>query len=521
MHMEYNPHQRLLMIGHDSPTISLGFDCATVYYATIFKDMTDKESIVEHSLEYINRFMQSRTPYQQELLANYYWRVHNLMYSAMNSYIIDESLQGFIDQLPQLDGYTPRDMYLWTSANVTVPPNIMSEYRDDLEGIYSKPQTYVRQEYLELAGLILYSKLLMPIMGEYMRRLNGRYKTIAVEAVTADMLKNTLEFKPHVEMIMFDMLSGFVEQVPGFTRLLEFITISIDKGNVKPEELLIGKQISMEDLPYFVMSSIFTRKMVGAALFGTEKNHLASRLFTNIRSIIAPGNDRTTIKLSNDGISKESGDDVKSVYDDSHAQYSLSIGQIAILQHCCTEEYLFRFVLDKIDEEVYRHLYTQLLRGNYYVTELHVAIVSVCLGNVLNPVILSHCDQLTLLRLIAITYLLISNTYPDVADVLIGFPLLDDMGQPMDDHVPLSKLTSATISILQDHYSLQTKRGLLLIQTHIDSMDKILQRIWCRPEVIHRMLVLDNHPIQINSDFLNKYAVYLCTGVYLLDPPQP
>jgi hypothetical protein len=387
----------------------------------------------------------------------------------------------------------------------------MDEYKADMEGIYTREKTYIKSEYLEYAALIMYSKLLLPIIGEYFRKLNMRYKTLASDFFTAYSSDMT-DVKTHVEMLVIETIQPLLDQLPGVEKILEFIRMSVSTCQINEAEIIIDRQLSMEDINQYIFAIMFTRKMVSAALYGLPHNNLASRLATSIRSVLG-ATGRTKITLNNDGVAKENSEDVKGVYDDTHAQYSLSVGNITILQYCVTDEYLLPVLGDRINHDYHRWLSVQLNKSPVYITQLHISIIASLLGNVISPIILSHCDSPTLVNLLSISHCLLKNTYPEVAELAISFPYLQANKEPAVEDVKL-RLTAAHSNLLERFFPIKTRKGVLTIASYINEMIiPSLQYVLINP-IAERSVV-------VNSDTLTKYIGFMCNAPTILDPPPP
>lgn len=511
MKMYYDQDRRKVAIATTYPVDAVVlFDVSSGYHAPVFKALDNKQNDTECPLEYLNLFLQSRSNETVSSLIYFYEQAATMFSSTLDA-DLDRKVSELTMYLATIPGVLPSDMIAWVTDHIPVPSNIMDEYRSDMEGIYTREKTYIKSEYLEYAALIMYSKLLLPIIGEYFRKLNMRYKSLASDFFTA-YSSDMVEVKTHVEMLVVETLQPLLGQLPGVNKIIEFIQMSVSTCQINEAEIIIDRQLSMEDINQYIFAIMFTRKMVSAALYGLPHNNLASRLATSIRSVLG-ATGRTKIALNNDGVAKESTEDVKGVYDDTHAQYSLSVGNITILQYCVTDEYLLPVLGNKINPEYHYWLSTQLNRNPVYITQLHISIIASVLSNVISPIILSHCDSPTLVNLLSICHCLLKDKYTEIAELAISFPYVQANKEPAVEDVKL-RLTAAHINLLERYFPLKTRKGVLTIAGYINEMIiPSLQYV-----LIHST---GGNTVLVNSDTLTKYVGFMCDAPTLVDPPAP
>lgn len=510
--MYYEPESRSLVIVNDSPQVILRFDTGTAYFATVFKPIDTKSGGgTEDPLEYVNRYIQSRTQEQQLELISFFQAVHNAFYVQFAA-DRESRLVELLTSLPKLNGFTPGEITTWLIHVLPTPPSLMNSYTQDAEQIYSREKTYIYSEYIQLAVIVFYCKLLLPVMGEYVRRINN-VKTIPKGGELKIKLSAVVDCDnsiSHSELRMYELMDGMLAQLDGMPRLRDFVRVVVSGAIIDTTNLVLNKHITEEDIDDYVLSILLVRKLPAGGMFGTDTNHLASRLSTSIKSILTPTS-RETFKVESDGIVKEGGDEVKGVYDDTHAFFPLSVGQIAMLQYCTEESYLFRYA-PHIDITAFRELCANIDYDRCYISMFHISIISAVLANIVTPVIFTHCDTPTLCRLIAFTYLLIKHNHPDIARVLLAFPQVSD-GVVVPQSVKLSRVNQLNLKLVEEAFPI-TKKGVSVAIKLIDDIKQQVQCVW-------KSAIYPYYEVNIPLNFLTYYAQFICNAPYILDPQQP
>ena len=494
MQFYYEPSSRSIVVANGAygnhPAQVLQFDVGAAYHAPVFKNIPNKQGGEEGTFDYVNAYIQSLTPQQQAGVMDWFSRVHVAFYNtvmSMHEDILETAFSNFL----QLNGLDPHSVTEWLKINLPAP-NLMREYSPDEEGIYSRAKTYIYQEYVELAGLSLYMKMLLPVFGEYIRRSQIKFKA------DGDSVMDGL-IQPYIEQRLLSLMRPMFTHLNAVDRLERFIAISTANAATDLTEMVISKKISEEDLPDYMLAAILARKLPSGAMFGNESNHLASRLATSIRSLIAPTG-RETYRLTTEGVFKEGSEDVKGVYDDTYAHYSLSAGQIAIIPYSATEEYLLPIL--KLDVQLYKRLLNEALKQAPYLNMFHTCVISSVMAKHFTPVILSHCDAVSLLKLAVMTHMLIVDEFPDIAQLVLASPKIVD-GKVLADHVSLNKLNGVAIKQLEQAFPIMKNRNTLYITAHIEEIREAVQFVW-------QSLTPPFNELPLDSNFLSSYANFIC-----------
>jgi hypothetical protein len=385
----------------------------------------------------------------------------------------------------------------------------METYQTDAEGIYSREKTYLRHEYIELGVLLLCSKMFMPIMGEYMRRLSVHYRS-AESSISAS---GNGDIRTHLEMLIMEEFDEVVSELPGMAKLTEFATVAISTSKINSDELVVDKQLSNADLLAHVLAITFVKKLPSSPIFGVSFSHLASRLATTVRGVLTSSG-RVKINAINDGIVKESGDDVRGVFDDTYAQYPISVAGTVTSQYCTTDEYLLPIIARYVDAAEYTRVSAYMSTyKNAYLTQFHISMLALLLGNIISPIALTHSPVTDICRLLCVASLRMRPKYPTLATLMLSFPIIYDNGEPTSEPT-VFKITTAQSSILAGAYPIRSKRGPSLINNHLT--EAIFPALAC--------IFLDALTGEVftpSPELTGELVAFMVEAPTMIDPVQP
>lgn len=460
MQIYYNTYTRMILVTRFNKP-DLTFDCSGGYHSPAYKAADNRQGGTEDVFQCVNDFCSQCSVQTAEALYEFYRAAHHVLYNSISS-ILAERLNAVVSTFITIPGMDRQSLFSWMESYLVIPDCIMSTYQIDAEGIYSREKTYLRHEYIELGVLLMCSKMLMPIMGEYMRRLASHYRS-ADSAINSTVVS---DIKTHLEMLVMDEFHDTIYQLPGMDKLVEFATATLSTSKVNSDELIIDKQLSNSDILAHTLAVTFVKKLPSSPTFGVSFSHLASRLATTIRGVLASSG-RIKINAVNDGIVKESGDDVRGVFDDTYAQYPISVAGMVTSQYCTTMEYLLPIISKYVDANEFIQLTNYMATcKSIYLTQYHISVLALLLGNIISSVALTHSPVTDIARLLCAANLVTKTKYPTVATMLLSFPLIHTDGAPTYEPIGF-KITSAQSTMLASVYPIRSKRGAPLINTYL------------------------------------------------------
>lgn len=507
MQIHYNAFSRTVVVSRFTKP-DLNFDCSGGYHSPAYNPADNRQGGTEDVFQCVNDFFSQCSQATAEATYNFYSNIHYVFYNSVSS-MLPERLQAAVKGFLHIPGFTNEVLVEWMSNYLVIPDCIMETYRRDAEGIYSREKTYLRHEYIELGALLLCSKMFMPIMGEYMRRLGMHYRS-ADSSITA--IGNT-DVKTHLEMLILDEFDEVVSKLPGWTRLIEFTAATISTSKINSDELVIDKQLSNADILSHALAITFVKKLPSSPLFGVSFSHLASRLATTVRGVLASSG-RVKINAVNDGIVKESGDDVRGVFDDTYAQYPISVAGMITSQYCTSDEYLIPIISRYLDVSEYLQLSQAMANcKNIYLTQYHISMVATLLGNIISPIVLTHSPVTDIARLLCVAHLVMRAKYPTLATLMLSFPVIYDTTGPTPEPV-LFKLTVAQSTSLSSVYPIRSRKGPSLIHNHLtEEVFPALSYIY--------MNTLTGEVFTPSADLTVELVPFMVEAPTLLDPNLP
>lgn len=206
----------------------------------------------------------------------------------------------------------------WISAHpyFTVPPEVMSEFIQDPEQKNTREKTYLRHEYIQLTAFALFSRVLLPIFGEFIVSTRKSVGVSKKEFGAVSLLKQ----------------SGILES-PAVTKLMSHIG-QFSKERTKSIERVMAGDSSL-DSDFYLLALVTVRKLCTADLRGTEpKSSLVSCVYNFVlQKVVNPTKTEMPYqeKIFN-GNDSEAGNAKRSRLEAYRKRMEFSLGETSTLE---------------------------------------------------------------------------------------------------------------------------------------------------------------------------------------------
>lgn len=197
---------------------------------------------VNKLFENINNYFSSLKKYEQDAIWDIYKKTYVAMEEISDSVRLHQHLQGLMKKL--FDIVTFDSVKKWTLGygEVVLPDDLKNDYSPEDTTQRIRNRTYLRDDYYNLAIFSIQLKTMVPMFGEYIRRVNKEVGTKFKESQSLNLLAKT-------ELVASDP----------FKRLLTYIEASIEGEEVRNSAILSG--LGTSELPYWLLSRVIIRKV--------------------------------------------------------------------------------------------------------------------------------------------------------------------------------------------------------------------------------------------------------------------
>jgi len=203
----------------------------------------------------INGFWAHLPETTQDKIFDVYVRIYNTLMDVTELHLLVRALRPLVAELFKLHPEDDMLIWVWTKANVVVPPNIKRVFDPSADGRddHRVERTYVEDDYRKLIALAVALRIMIPIWGQYM--LNSKSKT--------DNL-----FKEYQAFEL--MTTSSVMEWNAMKRFTVFVNHTMPKE--RELSVVIVSGISSHDFPQWVLAQTVMRKLCRGDVRGSNPN---------------------------------------------------------------------------------------------------------------------------------------------------------------------------------------------------------------------------------------------------------
>lgn len=221
----------------------------------------------DNLLKYLNEYWASLPVHEQDRIFEIYGMVMHGLDTHHDNDSRAQYMSDRISELYELHDLDRVDMFLRTSTDMVIPPDVPGVFVLDEDHNHNEQQTYLRIHYARLAALSTIFKSFIPIWGSYIDGCRKHTGNNFKEFEAFLLLRRT----PLFTSDPIEKLKAYVERSCG------------DKGLSLPENVFKG--ITSEDCSFWLTSRICVRRVTGADIGGSE--HLIRTLNRAVKQFTA------------------------------------------------------------------------------------------------------------------------------------------------------------------------------------------------------------------------------------------
>lgn len=294
-----------------------------------------------------------------------------------------------------------QDFLRFRATNFKIPAVIEASYDDtDIDKRYTKEQTYITSEYVDLVTMAVILRAMIPVWGEHItnvrREIGNNFKEL--DALT---------------LISKSKLLG----LPVFERLLNYVAVTINKSQNPENGLSIIAGISSEDYPYWMTAMVCVRRLTLGDISGKDpKAHLVAFIhkFVNNKALDSDVGFDKRLKSKKIGEGSTDLESKLSALERYKIRANISIGSIVAMEEFAD---VYRIVHDICPEMDMNLLQTCLITSdvlnNRRILDPQIDLMRWVLGSVVSPRGIPYLNKNSLCRLLGLTEaILYTKGYP-------------------------------------------------------------------------------------------------------------
>lgn len=414
---------------------------------------------------HINLYLATLPSYTQKEIYDVYYKVLQGDYRSNfgdHGYIV--KLENNIAKVCDLLGY--ENFKVWIGQHETemiFPENIRDEYIYDPDMNTTQEKTYVRHEYRDLIGLILFIRMLSPLYIDFYNYIKN---------ITAH----------HYYKLFLLFIRSTVYSSPEIEKLKRYIEVNQETliGTGRNEHLIISAGLSDDDVLDSLVSEIIFNKLLTIDFF-TKNCNIVSFIFQTIRY---KGSFATTdggVIRSKGVVSDPNKDDI-SYFEDYRKTSAVPIGTSAEIQHALSdlEQLITSLGYDDFDYELYEqelnnHLPTLMSKP---IEQVQIYLLGWFLNRIINPRALFYIELTKLVELILLAkVVLLQRGHKFIAMLLSSYR--SEAGSYINI-ISRNVLNRNLVKQLSKHYQFVIEEGetSIIEQTVLKVSKEIVNNIW-------------------------------------------
>lgn len=415
-----------------------------------------------------------------------------------------KKLQAYMNRAVEiLDLDRWRVWFRTVSQNLHVPDSVERDFVDNPDKGITKEKTYIYDEYIDLAGFIIFIRALSPLYIEYLAFIKQQSK------------------HPYYQLFQMFTHESMEREGSELDKLRRYIDVNYASivGNGKNEHLVIVAGLSDDDIIDYLISEVIFNKLLTIDFFNVPCN-IVSYIFQTIRY---KGNFRTSESAKLRATSSRGSADREdySYFEDYRKTTNIPIGTVVEIQDALSDYESLAYNLGYVNFD-FKHFREELKQAGQLshtqADKVQLYVLGWFLHKVINPRALFHVDNqsVTELRLFMKTALLPTD------QAFIGLfvsSILTEDDSYTNTNVIRNTLHKATVERLMVNYKhLADDNGPSIVENLISAVGKeINSAVWKVYGDIggHSNLVTNEGYLEIPSninDVITSYIDYVLTS---------
>lgn len=426
--------------------------------------------------------------------------IYQSIYTIINHHRASAKANDTTEALTRLIKLFPISrLQAYCKTHAPIPPNDFEDVFDTHGGIYSRAQTYLTSDYIELIGVVVWLQLALPLTANYMISALATYGAQAEMHILDDIMPKELVNDQVVE------------------KLLTYIRTRTDKvtGKTLNVSRLHKQDISSGNLDRYILSDILIRRTwqvpVLKAVTGT---HAVNTIYQSLLSKTSASN---PIDFKTKVPRVGNGEDADSAVGDQRYVAKEPIGLIAEYRFCSDQKYWHKFVKGKYVEAEYKRVLKQVEGSEYSaITQPMLEILVYFYTNILAAPSITMATKSQVDKLRVVAFLLLRDECPTLAAYLLS-AVCEDTGS---SKVPtLVEVNEKEGDLSLNLPAIKEALSRLNLKIASEKMTLILQKDQYDPNVYMWDEFSEGYTLRLDNFQLSKEWHYLINdGFNLIQP---
>ena len=273
------------------------FEISTLITKRNKEDLNEKEQFL-----LLNAYLDYRGEEFKKRLMDLYLEIDDTLIALINRKDISPLPYSIVHPILDMLDYAEVLNFVKDVYKITPPKDLMDVFdpKIELDGDGTRAQTYTKQDYLELAALVVTLKTILGPVGHFAYIKNAQF---------ANMNKEY--------MLFTFLLTHPIYETPAMQKLYDFIVKKLEKKNSKEGPTssniqIIEKRIPESEMPAYVLATaLYNRLIVGSIVNDVPHNNIITKLNTYVSNKISSRRDLSSAVRNKQPMTDDSGGDNK------------------------------------------------------------------------------------------------------------------------------------------------------------------------------------------------------------------
>lgn len=468
--------------------------------ANFYKDNQKNPDLLQNLYMHINEYVATLDIESQRELYNVFYKVYSAeskQHMYTHDYVIN--LENSIARASELLNYSRFKEWIVTKEKfMLMPDKVLGEYTYDPDMNTTQEKTYVRHEYRDLIGLIIYMRALSPLYLEY-------YSYI-------EKLTNQYYYKLFMLFVRSDIYN-----CPEIEKVRRYVEVNQQTlaGNGKNEHLIFTVGLSDDDIIDNLVGEIIFNKLIIIDFFNKECN-IVSYMFQTIKFKGNFVNSDSVPIRGKATLSEQSKDDI-SYFEDYRKTSDIAIGTVVEIQNALSDVRSLVHTLgyENFDYDLYdRELSNVRFFMDKGVNKIQTFLLGWFLSKVINPRALHYIEYRKLIELMLFAkVVLLQNNQKFIAMVLSSYKTQESNYLNI---VIRTSLNKSLVKRLSEFYTfvMEDDKTTIIEKTIMEFRSEIVNNLWIpvgTPDQLAGIANSDNYldiPHNIN-DIICSYIEFV------------
>ena len=388
-----SPSPPMISIRHDGlPNLDFSVSC-------FGRDSFEPEKMV---FDHLNQYWESLSAEKQLEIYNIYADIQMTFGSFWEKGSMSAELRYHSTRLADAYEFDKvQDFLRFRANNFKIPSVIEASYDDtDIDKRYTKEQTYVTSEYVDLVTMAVILRSMIPVWGEHItnvrREIGNNFKEL--DALTLISKSKLLS-------------------LPVFERLLNYISVTISKSQNPENGLSIIAGISSEDYPYWMTAMVCVRRLTLGDISGKDpKAHLVAFIhkFVNNKAVDSDVGFDKRLKSKKIGEGSTDLESKLSALERYKIRANISVGSVVAMEEFADVNRIVSIICPEMNPDLLNTcLTTSAILNNKRILDPQIDLMRWTLGSVVSPRGIPYLNKNSLCSLLGLTEaILYTKGYP-------------------------------------------------------------------------------------------------------------